>query len=328
MKRYVEPLLVAAALGLVACIEHPSTTSYDVRRRYEQGRTEVVLEVNRTRISVVERVVVHLEVTGPDTATLPGIDGDMGKFTLVDFDAPAVRYVEDGRRMQEATYVLEPFLAGDYVVPSLEILAGDDTEALPGTRTVRTEEIPIEVISVLPAGETIPEIKDIAPLAELPPTRWGWIGMAVLSSLAVLASVTYVVRRRMEKPAEIQEPVVLPAHELAWQELDRLLAEDLIAGREINLFYTRLTRILRRYIKRRFGFPAPAQTTTEFLVAVDRVPTFSKRYKMPLTAFLDHCDLVKFAGLLPDTETIERSVETCKRFIDETAQTAAEGSAL
>ena len=55
--------------------------------------------------------------------------------------------------------------------------------------------------------------------------------------------------------------------------------------------------MLRHYIEDRFGLRAPEQTTEEFLAELRQKHVFGERQKDLLRAFLEHCDLVKFAEL-------------------------------
>ena len=109
-----------------------------------------------------------------------------------------------------------------------------------------------------------------------------------------------------------------PPHEVAYRELDALLAENLIGRGLAKLFYVRLSNILRHYIENRFGLRAPESTTEEFLIALRASEALERRHKDLLRRFLEHCDLVKFAKLKPSTDQIEGAVTSCREFIKQT----------
>jgi 5'-deoxynucleotidase YfbR-like HD superfamily hydrolase len=112
--------------------------------------------------------------------------------------------------------------------------------------------------------------------------------------------------------------VQLPAHEIAYRELERLIADDLPGKGRIKEFYQRISDILRRYIENRFGLHAPEQTTEEFLAALGADATLAPSHKSLLKNFLQHCDLVKFARHEPTTEDIQKTFDSCRNFIGET----------
>jgi|GEM_PF-223168 len=62
---------------------------------------------------------------------------------------------------------------------------------------------------------------------------------------------------------------------------------------------------VRHYLEDRFGLRAPERTTEEFLLDLSRRPTLDPRHQGPLAAFLEQCDLVKFAGWRPGAHELD-----------------------
>ena len=116
---------------------------------------------------------------------------------------------------------------------------------------METEEIPIQVISVLLEQEAEPDIKEIAPPVELPGTPPWVYGVIALGVLALAAAAYLLWRRRRKSEEEIVPPI--PPHDRAYDELEQLLREDLVGKGQVKLFYLRLSNILRHYIEERFG---------------------------------------------------------------------------
>ena len=83
----------------------------------------------------------------------------------------------------------------------------------------------------------------------------------------------------------------------------------------------RVSTILRRYVELRFGLRAPEQTTEEFLVSVSALATggLIAAHRDLLEAFLQHCDLVKFARHRPTPSAMEETFESAKTFVEHTA---------
>jgi hypothetical protein len=108
------------------------------------------------------------------------------------------------------------------------------------------------------------------------------------------------------------------AHEIAYEELKRLLAEKLVEQGAVKDFYLRLSHILRHYIEDRFGLHAPERTTEEFLLDLGSTQALIPHHKELLKEFLNHCDMVKFAEHQPSTMEIQQTFDSCKQFIVET----------
>lgn len=297
-------------------------------KTFADGPVSATLTLSASRITTAQRIEARLEVMAPEGSTvkLPHAGAAVGEFTLVGVTAAEPTVASDGRIVHGETYLLEPFLDGTYALGPLKFIYTTGPGRASRTAEIPPEPISIEVASVLAGGEDIPDIKDIAPLAELPPDRTLWLAAALAAAaVAVLGAVLIVLRRRRrlapQPPAES-----LSDDEIALGELAVLLSEDLIQAGRIDEFYTRLTDILRRYVERRFGFHAPVQTTEQFLATIRNADAFGDVHRALLGAFLARCDLVKFASDRPGAEAIEGAVSSCRQFITETALGVAQGA--
>lgn len=290
-------------------------TAFETVKTYEQGPLRVELKVERSKISVADRLRVVLEVTAPESqeVELPERSEKLGEFAVAEFRTPQPRLLDDGRVLHGRFYVLEPFLAGEYKIPTLVVRHAQKQSPAAGPQKISTEEVPIEVTSLLPQNEQQPQIKEIAEPVEMPAPWWPW-AVAGVALAALLAGLIWWRRRK-----RLEEAVPPPApHEVAYGELAKLLASGLLEKGEAKLFYLRLSNVLRHYIEDRFGLRAPEQTTEEFLVELRQSQPFGPAHKELLQSFLEHCDLVKFAELEPTRGEAETAVALCRRFIDET----------
>ena len=86
----------------------------------------------------------------------------------------------------------------------------------------------------------------------------------------------------------------------------------------VDVFYTRLSDIVRRYLEDRFQLRAPERTTEEFLYETSRNGLLSAEHKELLGRFLQECDLVKFARLQPDDTDRQRAYDAAEKFVRET----------
>ena len=211
-------------------------------------------------------------------------------------------------RQWKREYLLEVEEVGELAIPPLTITlfeegAAEDAEP----QQLTTEPFQIVVTSVLPEGADLKKPKDIAPPVELAWRGlpiWAWIAIAAALVLLVLAILWW--RRARRRRLLRGEPSQL-AHLLALAALDRLQSDDLITLQRIEEFYVRVSGILRHYIEWCFGLRAPEQTTEEFLEAMLVAGGPIAAHRDLLCAFLEHCDLVKFARHQPATEDMHNA---------------------
>jgi hypothetical protein len=161
------------------------------------------------------------------------------------------------------------------------------------------------------------DITDIRPIKDavpIPIDWWWWVALA--TSLAIAAVLFWWWKRRQP---EVVVPVVTPLtpYEIAKQALQQLLAEN----SAVEIFYTRLSDIVRHYIEERFGLRAPERTTEEFLAEAN----LPAQQMTLLSAFLVECDLVKFARHQPDAADRQRAFAAAEKFVEESGSPAPVG---
>jgi hypothetical protein len=96
------------------------------------------------------------------------------------------------------------------------------------------------------------------------------------------------------------------------------LAEALTFLSDPNRFCTMVADATRLYLEERFNLRAPERTTEEFLVELRTNPHLTLDQKQSLGAFLEGCDLVKFARLEPTEITLRQLHDAALRLVDET----------
>jgi hypothetical protein len=231
-------------------------------------------------------------------------------------------------------YQLAFYLPGEHELPGVRVTWADvrdpnesdgaDTQTSsppPESRTIETETIVVTVLD--PAGEALTEadLYDVTVLdpVELrrPWSEWWWpLGIAALA--ATLG--TWLLARWRSRRGRDAAVYVPPAHEWAWSEIARLIADDLIARGRVQEFYYRVSDIVRGYIERRFDVRAPEMTTEEFLTASASDPRFGRAHRDELARFLTACDLVKYAKHVPDTGEADGLLRAAREFIEQTRE--------
>ena len=149
-----------------------------------------------------------------------------------------------------------------------------------------------------------------------PPSRWPWaVGLFVLLAVgSVLGVRAFSAWRRRARGAA-------PRHRAVAARTAPLVPT---AGRRTHRRFLRRTiRHRAAYLEDRFELRAPELTTEEFLETVQQAPDLSRDHQVLLREFLRQADLVKFAGMKPAEEDVNRSVTAAKRFLDETRENAA-----
>ena len=157
------------------------------------------------------------------------------------------------------------------------------------------------------------DIIDIRDIKGFVPVPLGWWWLVIVLALLVIAAVSIWLWKR-KKPTTATEIVVPPtALEIAIEAL-RQLQED---NPPVEQFFIRLSNIVRQYLEARFALHAPERTTEEFLCEVSQNRTLSEAHKELLGAFLQECDLVKFARHQPDAADRQRAFRAAERFLRE-----------
>ena len=292
-----------------------------IHKSVERGPARVTLDIDRKEITIAERINLSISVDIEEDyeVELPSFGDKLEKFGIVDYHNFQPELEDNDRKLIKRTYVLEPFLSGDYKISPMKIMFYKKGDKEKNKHSVETPEVTVKVKSLLPEDIKKLKLHGIVPPLPYPRTYGVWIltGAGVLLVVLVIGGIFFYQRRLNRRDAiEIR----LKAHEIAYNELKALVDENLIDTGEIKQFYMRLSAIIRRYIENRFGLRAPEQTTEEFLTGLEKAGDFPDGYKPLLKNFLRHCDLVKFARFEPGTEDIQKSFDSCKAFIKGTEE--------
>ena len=156
------------------------------------------------------------------------------------------------------------------------------------------------------------DIRGIKPPVEIPyEWLWLWITLAAVFLIIVALTAWLLLRK---KHALVSAPPPVPPHIRAKQRL----AEALAFLSDPNRFCTVVADTTRVYLEERFSLRAPERTTEEFLVELRTSPHLTLDQKQSLGAFLESCDLVKFARFEPTEATLRQLHDAALRLVDET----------
>ena len=292
--------------------------TYAARKTLAEGdsKPHVNADVDKAKVTIGDKIKYKITVDFPDgiEILLPEIKDEVGGIAVKDFGIEESRN-EKGRITQEIWYTLETFNTGSYIIPAFDI----KYKMRPGTEeaVVKTPEVFIEVVTTL--DENASDVRGITPTVAINKSysRLYYIIAIVFGVLVIVGAIILFLYRRKQKEIEfIPEP--LPAHQIAYNELERLRALDLISEGRIKEYYYRLSNIVRHYIESRFKLMAPERTTEEFLAEMMVTNRLSEVHKELISNFLEHCDMVKFAAYGPDSLEIENAFKSAMKLVDET----------
>ncbi len=338
-KRFV--LIVAtllAVLFLGACSDEQAvdTTAESpaVAREIVEASASVDRAVATTGDVITFSITVDHDPSHEIELQDPG--SDIAGFRIVDIgrDEPVE---EDGRRSRTYWYKLRADLVGSYVLPPITVryrptATEEDaaTEEPPSEesaqnepagewQSLQTSEIFVEVETVL--TDDAEDIRGLKPLRVVEIERPWWHFPALGGAMLLLLALGLWLWKRGRKE-EIVPP--RPAHEIAFEALERLRRTDFEDLEAVRQFYFEISEVLRTYVEARFDLNATDLTTEEILPQLIEVRDLPTLEREKLITFLQETDQVKFAAAEPSEEEIKATYEGALSFVEATRKMISE----
>ena len=259
----------------------------------------IAMEVDAESIHVGDPVAVRFAVDHPGEWTVEWPDS----FAVAPFEvlsaeiSPPVALADgvDGDLRSTATLVVTSFELGELELPAIAVPV-----TAPGgaERTLVTDpfRIGVETVGLDESGD----LRDIRGPLSIPRSWWGALFL-VLPAVALAGAVAYYLRRRRAAPASappVPRAPPRPFHELALEALRALEKSSLLERGRVKEYHVRISEIVRRYVEGQLEVPALELTTREVAEGMRRA-ALGDRIAGAFRAFLERCDLVKFAKLRP-----------------------------
>ena len=323
--------LSTIAMLAVACgtPPPPEPEAADEPRPPVETRSRVDRAVATTGDVITYSVTVDYDPAYEVEIPEPG--AEIAGFRIIDVGREEPRDVR-GRRVEERWYKLRADLVGSYVLPPVTVTyreagppdgpaegveeAGAAEAGEAEAQTVETSEIFIEVESVLPADGEVTDIRDLKPLRQIErPAPWWWYAAA--GAAVVLALAAFLLWRRRREPAAAPPR---PAHEIAFEALERLRHTDFDDLDAMRRFHFEISEVVRAYVEGRFGLNATDLTTEEIFDHLGELAELDGESNRRLRLFLIATDRVKFAAHEPPEEEIGETYEGALSFVEATRE--------
>lgn len=310
MKRLLSVIFVLC--GLVAAAQSP--------------RPEVTTSIDRDSMAIGDRFTLSVQVDKDimQVVDFPSFDGGMMTDRIeVVAESGVDTLAREGRRVSIAKkYLLTTFDEGIYSLGGFPVLYVDKNvvDTIESGDSLRLLVTTFEIDT---ASSTIYDIK--APLRpHVKFGEWSLWALCGIVGLALAALIVYmIVRWRKGRPIFGQPKPKLPPHVTAIRALEALSNQKLWQNGKHKAYYTRLTDIMREYLKERYGIQALEMTSDEIIAALSAEQIDDKN-RRDLTWLLQTADFVKFAKYAPEAEQNENAYYGAYYFVEDTKAVEAQ----
>ncbi|MDR1644349.1 MAG: hypothetical protein LBS05_00780 [Tannerellaceae bacterium] len=283
------------------------------------AQTLIDVKIDSAAILIGEQTLLHLAVTTDKDKNVQIVipnDTLMHGVEVLYIYKPDSSVIENDRLLIKQDLLITSFDSSLYLLPPVKVIDEADT--------IYSNQVALKV-STFPVNTDEPdEFYDIRNVWR-PPFVLADYYPIIFSALIVLFLICvagYIIQRiRNHKPIILfgKEEPLLPPHEQAIRNLDRIKQQKLWQQGRSKEYYTQVTDTLRKYIVDRFGINAMEMTSTEILTIIRRENEADSVYEN-LKQILQLADFVKFAKLNPLPDENDLSMMNAYLFVNQTKQ--------
>lgn len=313
-------LLLLPLLAFLGCGDQgEKDLPWDIDKDWiEKGPLKIKVKLKKETLSVLDTQHLILEIQaekGLDIET-PGLLERLEDYRQIPWRSDKRENTETHQFITKY-FALQNFESGEQVIPPLEVRTyissgNEQTQLKLKTPTLNFNLTPVEDLSMVER-----DLEPILGLVKPKPFPWGLVVLAVVAAILVIFLIIKLTKR-YSKEKVIPPPPPIPAHILAWKELEALVERQKEGQLEPEIFVSEISNVLRRYIERRFNIKAPESTTEEFLNQLTKNGGELQAQKEVLARFLEFTDLVKFATKKVEDEDVQQGFDFIKSFIQQT----------
>ncbi|MBU1045071.1 MAG: hypothetical protein KJ915_11815 [Candidatus Omnitrophica bacterium] len=290
----------------------------------EQAKTVIIpgvkAQTDKTTINIGDIIAYDINLQVPLDAQIKfpaeQKNENIGIFEVRDVKEKKVG-LEPNLQQIILNYKLTAFKVGEQIIP--EYAVEYRLNAAADWQKISAPSIKINVESVLEKEAEQLSAKPLKPKLIIWRDFWGWV--IALIAIGLIVAIIFLIKKYMIK-LKAQPVIIVPAHIIALEELNKLQGLGLIAQGKIELYFEKLSGCMRHYLENRFNLRAPWMSTEEFLSQAKTSPVLTTEHKHLLHDFLILCDMVKFARYESSANEANESFALVRNFVEQTKQEA------
>ena len=279
---------------------------------------EVSSSVDTALITIGDRIKYTIDIDHKSGMRVlqPGAGVNLGQFEIKDYKIHEPVTADD-RVHLKYEYWISVFDTGRFVIPPFPV-AYFPSDTTKDYKIIEASAINIYVESVI--TDENKELRDVKSPVYIPFDYLSFslvvIGALILAAMIFFGYKFYQKRKESGYLFIPPEPP-RPAHEIALEALNALIAKDLLMQKEFKQYYIELSEIIRTYIEGRFFIKALEETSYEILNDIHQQEITEESYSA-LKELLELSDLVKFAKYQPVEAENANSEMLAREFIEGT----------
>lgn len=276
---------------------------------------EISLSSSVTDASVGDVIPLNLSVTYPtdQQVIIPKLPASWGDLEVHNQSRVTVKDNRNGTSVASQTIEAALFVPGTFQTSVLPIRvyasSGEFVEKM----------APIISLTIKP---TLPEtggiLRDINSQANLSILLLWPLALAVLALLILIVTGVFLLVRRLLTTEELtpeQERELKTPYEIAQDDLAGVERLGLTLEGRYKEHYSLITDAVRQYLEGAYELDALDQSTYEIREAL-RTTLVTADASEKVIEFLESCDLIKFANVIPDNEEAGQSTERARGLIE------------
>ncbi len=281
------------------------------------AQVQVTSKIDSLQMLIGQQTKIRLEVTlnKSQKAIFPEFNDSVSVaegIELVEKEKMDTAYLNDGTRMRlTQNYIITAWDSALYSIPEMVVKVGN--------QEYKTNRLVLKVLSI-PVDTLHPE-KFFGPKPTMVvPFSWDdWAGIFYVSLLliVVVVIIAYLfINFKQNKPIirRIKVEPKIPAHQKAMAQIQSIKNVD--ASVDSKDYFTKLTDVIREYIKERYNFSALEMTSGEIIAKLTEM--HDDKALDELRDLFMTADLVKFAKYEVVIDENDKNLVNAVKYINET----------
>lgn len=278
----------------------------------------VEAKIDSLQMLIGEQTKIHVTVNcdANQRVQFPNLKDTLAKgIEIIETSPIETKSVEGNRIEKTLTYTITAFDENVYLIPPFKVKVNN--------KDYQSKSLALKVMTV--KVDTAHPDKFFGPKDVMnPPFAWAdwalifWLSVVFVPLAAVI--VYLIVRYKDQKPIlrQIFVKPKLPPHQEAMKEIESIKAEGVRLQEDPKAYYTKLTDVLRNYIRERYGFNAREMTSKEIIDHLLRIK--DDKAMTELRMLFETSDLVKFARYNTLINENDKNLVSAIDFINQTKE--------